>query len=704
MALGRPLGAKLFLEGKEVPFIGATITSAVNQASIAYIDIVPHKSINDIKPRTLVHLFVRDYQDPGPMCVFPYVLAWQGEVFGYNFGKTPASRTFSLSCIDMSSYWDNCLSYFFNAQQSLGGGNLEMARQALNIKDIKETGERIINVVMSQSSYYKTKIEAVLNETKNLPDGDPNKKDFLDAFIAIYNDLSNVNDFFMLAEDRLRIKDQIIMHSSKALAKLVSDDVARNWFTDLPGKTSGYSTLRSVIQDLMGVIFHDFVSIPFPGETKSGVTFTTPKAGLNPTNNTTTKTIGTFLFKPNLYMLPPPACNIFFPDEYSSFQFNRNFLKEPTRLIYMPELPARFQGGGPAVFLPHLFEPPSFDHFMLKPKGDFSKFQDGSATGIPKGINPGHYGDDDTSPSKAINSGLKREGQFLTSEEYMKGILLARENMVPASSAFRSALDDFSKNKTELMQKVAKYLFFKKRFQDRQLQITSHLKMSVVPGFPVLILDDSDADQNITAYCSSVTHRIYATEGGYTNVQLTYARSITEQDVSSNYGSQMLIPPWFEESIFGSVTFPPESKSAPLEVAKLGITHVSTTKLSDFYETLLGRKGSKALTNLYKSEVTMVGAVRQLIADYKLAKTRGTRDVQAFINTYTARYYVKMEHCFKFLMASTKTKDMENTSWIEFTGDMFTRKGKQDSEAVTLRNKVIKTYRDILKTQRGFRG
>ena len=91
MALGRPLGAKLFLEGKEVPFIGATITSAVNQASIAYIDIVPHKSINDIKPRTLVHLFVRDYQDPGPKCVFPYVLAWQGEVFGYNFGKTPAS-------------------------------------------------------------------------------------------------------------------------------------------------------------------------------------------------------------------------------------------------------------------------------------------------------------------------------------------------------------------------------------------------------------------------------------------------------------------------------------------------------------------------------------------------------------------------------------------------------------------------------------
>jgi len=41
MAHGRPLQAKLFLEGIEVPFIGASITHTVNQASIAYIDLVP---------------------------------------------------------------------------------------------------------------------------------------------------------------------------------------------------------------------------------------------------------------------------------------------------------------------------------------------------------------------------------------------------------------------------------------------------------------------------------------------------------------------------------------------------------------------------------------------------------------------------------------------------------------------------------------
>ena len=117
MSTGIQLHAKLFLEGKEVPLIGATITSSVGQAAISYIDIVPHKAINNIKPRTLVHLFTRDFSTPGGDN--PFVLAFEGEVFGFNFGKTPSSRSFSLSCIDLSSYWDNVIAYFFNTEVSL---------------------------------------------------------------------------------------------------------------------------------------------------------------------------------------------------------------------------------------------------------------------------------------------------------------------------------------------------------------------------------------------------------------------------------------------------------------------------------------------------------------------------------------------------------------------------------------------------------
>ena len=705
MALGRPIGAKLFLEGKEVPFVGATITCAVNQASIAYVDLVPHKTINDIKPRTLVQIFVRVWNDEGPNCVFPYVLAWEGEVFGINFGKTPASRNFSISCIDYTSYWDNVMAYYFNAEQTAGAGTTQMSSEANTKTDLDKLGERIIPVVMSQAAYFKTKIEEVLKTTEKLADNDPNKKDFLDGIAAIYADIGLINEFFREAEDRLRIKDRIVMHSSKLLYKLLKDDVALAWFTDLPGRTSGFSSLRFVIQDLMAILFHDSTTIPFPAAVRSGAFMTPGKAGLKNAENIKT-TIGTYVFKPNLYMMPPPKCNIFFPDEYASFQFSRNFFKEPTRLTYSPELPAIFSQGAPAVFMPRVYEPPVFNKYMKSDKGGYANYENTGDTGLFEGEDPKWYyaaeSDDDF---KKTTEGLKREPQLLTKEEHMKGIIHARESVLPASSSFRMSLDDYNQSKRDYYQGIAKYLFYKKRFQDRTLQITSHLKLSVVPGFPVLILDDSEAYQNVVAYCSSVTHRIYSTEGGYTNVQLTYARNVAEQQNAGGGGAGLLIPPWFAEEIFGMVKEPDlVSKVSPGDVNMNGATVIPGPKIDSFYATLLGDMGSQAVTSINPDEQTLLGATNALLDEYRKKKLSGVRDVQQYIYMTTRRQYIRMKDAMSFISASTKEVDVDNSNWTEFSGAPFSRPDKYAQKAVEMRMAVITKYRDTLKTQRGFRG
>lgn len=717
MALGRPLGAKLFLEGIEVPFIGATFTCTVNQASIAYIDLVPHKEINNVKPRTLVQLFVRNYMDPGPNCVFPYVLAWQGEVFGYNFGKTPSSRSFSISCIDYSGHWDCAMAYYFNAQQSLGSGSADRASAAATQTDAQKMKQRILVNTVSEQSFFIQKIRDTLAGNAKLATAD--KKDFLDGFIAIYDFIGYVNEFFRSANDRLRISDQIVLHSSKNLLELLEENQALNWFMGIPGKSSGYSTLRTVIQDFLSLMFHDFAPIPFPAAVKRKAEFTsqgpdTKRANLRNAKDRTT--IGMFAFKPNLYMMPPPACNIFFPDEYSNFQFSRNFFKEPTRLIYMPELPARFGAGAAAVYLPHVYEPPSFEQYMLGTSKTWTSFQGTDSMLIPSGTDPGHWGDTHTKSSeddfKKLDNNNKREYFFLTNEEYLKGIWMARESMMPATTQFRTALSETEASdaygkRLNFSKRVARYLFYKKRFQDRSLQITSHLKLSVVPGFPVLILDDGDADQSMVAYCSSVTHRIYATEGGYTNTTLTYARLVTEQDSSSTHGAQFLIPPWFQDSIFGTIQFPATgSKSAPEDVEGLGVQYVGATgkKLTEFFETLLGSKGCEAITDRYKDERTLLGAVKALQSEYRKKREISTSDVQAFIAAVTARDYVRMKDYYSFMDATTQTKDPDTADWIEFTGPGLIRKGKPDEQPIILRRNVVTKYRNILKKQRGFRG
>ncbi len=715
MAVGRPLGAKIFLEGIEVPFIGATITSSVGESSIAYIDLVPQGEINNIKPRTNVVISVRNYNDVENQ--YPYVTAWEGEVFGFSFGKTPGSRQFSIQCVDFTGYWDNCLTYFLNPQQSLGRGAADMAAVGIPVASAEKLGYRVQATTGSTSSYF---VEIIREALKDKPPEAP--KDFLDGFVEVYKRTININQFFLAAEKRLRIVDRMVLKSSGELTTILDKQSSTDWFLDIINQTSSFATLRSVIQDLMSLIFHDYVTVPFPARVKKTNAFFTgvDKITFNPGPSIKGPgkdkyTIGSYAFKPHLFMIPPPMCNVFFPDEYSSFQYSRNFFKEPTRLIYKPELPL-FKNLGQPITLPHIYEPPAFMHFMVGKKD--ASYADKGYVGIDdlqiparldaKGnpvkplssaLDPGFYGNaSDTAPDqkKFTSTSYLREQQFLTNEELVKGIWMAQENAVPAATEFRLGISD--ENKTRLLKAISRYLFYKKRFQDRALQITSHLKISVVPGFTVLVLDDSSANQTTMAYCHSVTHRIYATEGGYTNTTLSYARTLDEQQQATNAEGAPPVPVWFDQVVFNTSI---------------------QTELSKFYATLLGDKGSKAIVSydmkLLPGLASVKANVEKLLDDYRKRKEAGSEDVQQFISALTSRDYVRTRDTMAFVGASIKTAkandsaslnipDLSDTQFNEFSGGCFDPKDPDFGPAVKIRQAPILAYRDALKTLRGFRG
>lgn len=688
------MGAKLFLEGKEVPLIGATITSTVGQASIAYIDVVPHNAINDIKPRTKVDIAVRNYNDTTGK--YPYVSAWEGEVYGYSFGKQVGSRSFTLSAIDYSSYWDNVLCYFMNTQQLLGSGAMAYLGVGQDSTTAAQQGFKVIPTAGSTASYFKQIIDAVM--------ADP-KKDFLDAFVEVYKSISNINDFYNFAEAKLRIRDRMVLHSSEQLNALLNFKDASSWFNGIIGKAGGFQTLRNVVQDLMGLIFHDFVPLPFPARVARD---TLEGAPLKSTSSTKT-TVGNFAFKPNLFMIQPPMCNVFFPDEYSSFQFNRSFFREPTRLLYKPEMPF-FQNGATPLSLPYVFQPESLENFMIGTAA-WSHFQSNDKSiAIREGTDPGHFGDTDASAYKASNFGSKKEGQFLTNEELLKGIWMAQEQMMPAATDFQTSFTEAGKR--DFCESVAKYLFYKKRFESRTLQITSHLKMSVVPGFNVLLMDDSDADQHVVAYCSSVTHRIYATEGGFTNVTLSYARTVDEQDQTSSIAGEPLIPAWFSQEIFGSTVSGSTSKTAQADVKSLKeLVFTPSSKLSDWFATLLGDKGSQSLTDYAsgignKNEGTLVGATAALREEYRRKREAGAENLQSYIAQVTSRDYLRLEEVLAFIGASLSDPsiDLTTADFTEFTGGAFDPNAADFGFATKTRLVPIDLYIAALKASRGFRG
>jgi hypothetical protein len=706
----KPLGAKLFLEGIEVPFIGATFTHTVNEASVAYIDCIPHASLNHIKPRTHVLITIRDYRlkdRPGADGkvlgdAYPYVTAWEGEVFGLNLSKTSDSRMLTLQAIDQTSYWDNALVYYFNAQTTLSGSPGDIMPVGFDYESAKTQNINIIPTTTSTSSFFKEIMKRV--REKGL-DGVESQKTFFHCFIGVLKELGKVNQFFNNAVTKFELNKQYTINSSAILDDLLNESQAIEWFNSIVGQNTGFSTVRQAVIDLMSLIFHDVVTAPFPAYKKG-------------TENTPAR----FVFKPNLFMLSPPMCNVFFPDEYSSFTFNRNFFREPTRLMYAPQMAINGQDGRMA--LPYAYAPESFYRFMFGrdkanddkyklPVGDGKDDLDGFSVG-PDGKKSTQYFGQARTGDEA--SGAQREQHFLTNEERYKGIWFSKEGAVPSNNEMRAALK--TPQVGDYVRKTATYLFTKKRFQTRELQITSHLKLGVVPGFPAAVLDASPADQNILAYVQSVTHRIYATEGGYTTVTLGYARTVSEQQAAENFSNDPIIPEWLDESIFGKVTSGEGSGLSPEAANELKDTTGETVlpggkktvaakgnKLSEFYETLLGTKGSKALIDRYANDRTLLGATRRLLQEYKVQRDNPNVDLLYWMHQQCDRNYIPVREYFKFLGADLNTADLRNdTSFLRAIGGIFDRKGSIDSVEVAKRRAVIEKYQDALKARRAFRG
>ena len=488
-----------------------------------------------------------------------------------------------------------------------------------------------------------------------------------------------------------------MLGSSGAIEKLLSGSNALEWFQAAGGSVSGFHSLRELIMMFLGLIYHDMTSIPFPARVEtSRLKITDKKQNLTVPQNVK-KTIGQFVFKPNLYMSAPPLCNVFYPDEYSSFQFSRNFLQEPTRLAYQPQF-MMFQVGN-KISLDWQYQPDSLYHYM-KGKKDPKKYEGSKeleTTFIDGTDNKQAFSDFndqklDNKYSEGSSGGKSKEYHFLTNEELYKGIILAKESGFPGASGFTAKMS--AAFKEQIMQQVTRYSFFKKRFQTRSLQITSHLKTSVVPGFPAMVLDDSEAKHTVVAYCESVTHRIYATEGGFTNVNLSYARTVDEQDVSSNEGRDAFLPNWFISSVFGeNVTVEGGGDAVVFE----------QKGLKEYYKSVLGDSGATPVTSLTKGANTLQSATDVLLYRYALAKQKGEGKVQSEILSQARRDYVETTEAFKFLGAKTNTKDKDQV-FQNFSGDVYAMKNTSVNSAITNKRQVIKKYQDRLKATRGIRG
>lgn len=712
MSTGVRQTARLFLEGREVPFSSVTITCNPNVPQVATIDLVPHQVIKQIRPRTQVQVFVSDtlnFADANPR------LAFDGEVCGRGMGKAQDSRFFQIIAIDYSAYWDEAKAYYYNP-------NFIVGKAAEVVSGIDMTIEEKARFTVAKqfpvsSSVESTMITEILEASKS--------GDLIDGIISIIKKLSGVNLFYRLAYSRFRINDRIRFVTSGKLAEFLKELHVEEFLKSFTGKQGGMTSLREMLMTIMQLVFHEVVTVPFPSYL--------------PVKGSTNKTIGSYIFIPDGYSLPPPKCNVVFPNQQKAIQFSDDFRAAPTRYGFRMQLPTFVSKESVLVAYPMLFYPDSVSDYMFKKLGTKSR-SDKSLLGAASlfkntagSYSTISYSDD---KSKAVGgttlNQTLREVDFLTNDEAMRGVFFDMDTFAPSISALAPKNDDVAK--TQFFEEIGRYNFFKKRFASRNCSADLLFNPNLVPGFNCVLVDDSDAGQTIIAKLQSVTHHI-TNKGCTTSIALGYARDFDEIDYLTGGSGEPPLPKWFDENKFGKVDKTQFDKETQY-LSEQGIFDLFPnekivrpkindptiyTKLNSFYQELIGcdaitdYKQNKPSDKNKSGLVSNRGAIAWLVSSYR-KKSDSPLARDKFVKEYTARPIPTLAEAMNFLGAKAVGLADGGSSPIpeEFAvfkaHDSGVRKGRfdgigfEDELILKERRKVIDQYVELLKTRRGFRG
>lgn len=710
MSNGSNRKCRLFLEGREVPFVSATLICNAGEPITAVIDLVPLQVIKFIRPKTQVHIFVRDLLNFGDL---NFYLAFEGEVVGRGFGKSHTSRSFQIIATDYSNYWDEAKAYLFNPNFLVG-----------KIEEVQTGSPAPSALAQAAGATMKSSVTVRSAMIDMILKGD----DLVDGVANIVKNLSKINLFYKAAYERLRINERVRVVTSGKLKEFLKDLKMEDFLQSFTGQQGGMVSLREMLDNIMGLVFHSFVSVPFPSRVD-----VKPKIKGVESPFPIGQTIGNFLFVPDGYSLPPPKCNVIFPNQIQEFKFDEDFRAAPTRFAFRASFPEFIQSELRVSTYPVQYYPTSFSDYMFKTSNETDEeFLSLLGTSsilkdkLGRSYSGVKYGD--RSLAKSVGntsvSPILREGDFLTNEESIRGIFFDMETLMPSMTAL--AKNTSVAKRKEFTQEIGAYLFYKKRFAARNATAQLDFHPFLVPGFNSILLDDSEAGQTVIAKLQSVVHTL-THQGFATSASFGYARDYDEIDALSGGSGEPPLPKWFDKDKFGSVSkslfddettyIRPYISTNEIEVRDKIENATVFNKLSGFYQSLLGVDAvtdvdSKNQPKGRKSAlVTSRGAAAYLVGKFRaVANDSKARD--AFVYKYVRRDIPTLADAFFFIGAVPQSLDkLVPDEFAVFeakkTGAIrgrFDGVGYEDEDILTIRREIIDHYAILLKTRSGFRG
>jgi hypothetical protein len=108
------LRLRCFLEGVEIPVVGAVVQITLNFPAVATVQVVPTDEVHNLIEGMTVHLFYYDFLVEGEVDSTNfknYRLLFGGQLTGASYVKGSTGRSAVLQCSDFTSAWQRCYQY-----------------------------------------------------------------------------------------------------------------------------------------------------------------------------------------------------------------------------------------------------------------------------------------------------------------------------------------------------------------------------------------------------------------------------------------------------------------------------------------------------------------------------------------------------------------------------------------------------------------
>jgi hypothetical protein len=267
-APGFLLHLRLFLEGIEVPVISASVTATIGSGATATVEIIPDDTVDQILPRTTVHIFYLDsfaYSQSGasePKSAH-YKLMFAGEVFSVSSQKAGmGSRSVNLNCMDFSNCLDTNYVYQFQPARDDTANNSIVRNTSRFLTTLDSTFDSIIS---SPSAV----IQQLTNQSPITPGLSGGQTTLLGGLFAILEKLLGVqgnsygtNGWTTVQERRTRFIESIVSDSGETAANVYKAKEFSGWLNGRIAQEGQVIAFRRLVDIICEFIFYQIVPNP----------------------------------------------------------------------------------------------------------------------------------------------------------------------------------------------------------------------------------------------------------------------------------------------------------------------------------------------------------------------------------------------------------------------------------------------------------